>query len=83
MHRDIKLENILVTQGDKGENMTIKLTDFGFACFFADENQMNVNLGTPCYMAPEIIKKKPYGSGVDIWAMGVLAHIIVTGRQPF
>ena len=38
VHRDIKLENILVTQGEKGDKMTIKLTDFGFACFFEIDN---------------------------------------------
>ena len=66
MHRDIKLENILVTQGNTGgqgnqggqrDKMTVKLTDFGFACFFESDNQLKVNLGTPLYMAPEIIKR--------------------------
>ena len=63
--------------------MTVKLTDFGFACFFEADNQLKVNLGTPLYMAPEIIKRQPYGTGVDIWAVGVIAHLVLTGKPPY
>ena len=63
--------------------MNIKLTDFGFACFYDKDKGLDTSLGTPYYMAPEIIKKEKYGSGVDVWAVGIVAHILLTGMAPF
>jgi len=53
IHRDIKPENILL---GAVKDMTIKLTDFGFAAYFDEQNKMNMVLGSPLYIAPEIIK---------------------------
>jgi len=44
---------------------------------------MNEVLGSPLYMAPEIIKKLSYGVKVDIWSLGIMAYIILSGRPPF
>ena len=63
--------------------MNIKLTDFGFACFFDKDKGLETVLGTPYYMAPEIIKKQKYGSAVDVWSVGVVTHILLTGTAPF
>eukprot|EP00826_Nyctotherus_ovalis_P041832 TRINITY_DN4259_c0_g2_i2.p1 TRINITY_DN4259_c0_g2~~TRINITY_DN4259_c0_g2_i2.p1 ORF type:complete len:475 (+),score=75.01 TRINITY_DN4259_c0_g2_i2:139-1425(+) len=78
-HRDIKLENVLVTCGDE-----VRIIDFGFSACYSPETKLHSFCGTPSYMAPEIISKKEYhGPGVDVWALGVLLYTIVTGRYPF
>jgi MAP/microtubule affinity-regulating kinase len=78
VHRDLKLENILVSPDG-----TPKLIDFGFT-YLADQKISNTFCGTLFYMAPEIILKKPYfGGPADIWAIGVLAYKMMTGFFPF
>lgn len=61
----------------------MKLTDFGFACFYAPEHGLRQVLGSPLYMAPEIVQAQSYGKSVDIWAVGCIAHILLTGAPPF
>lgn len=60
----------------------VKLADFGFSVINKGEAQNRV-LGSPLYMAPEIIKGETYGPAVDIWAVGVITCILLTGRPPF
>ena len=82
-HRDIKPENILLESKDP-TNVNLKITDFGFAkCFDPREGGLTETLGSPLYMAPEIIKKLPYDCSVDIWALGVLTYIMLSGKPPF
>ena len=59
-----------------------KLTDFGFACFMTP-GKKEIKLGTPLYMAPEIIEGKAYGTKCDIFSLGVLCCMLLTGKQPF
>ena len=68
LHRDLKSDNILL--GDQGE---VKLADFGFAIQLTKErmNRKSV-VGTPAWMAPELIKKQEYDSKVDIWSLGIV-----------
>lgn len=76
-HRDIKLENILLN------NTIVKLADFGYSCQL-DNIQYGVIVGTPAYLAPEIIKRVKYdGIKADVWACGVVLYILVCGRYPF
>jgi serine/threonine protein kinase len=82
VHRDIKLENVLMHTDNK-DDLTLKITDFGFAKIFDKEELLNDFLGSPLYMAPEIVQKKSYNSAVDIWAAGVLLHILLVGAPPF
>lgn len=82
VHRDIKLENVLM-QTKEQDNLAIKITDFGFARFFDPAKGLSDVLGSPLYMAPEILLKKSYGTSVDIWAAGVLLHILMVGEPPY
>lgn len=84
-HRDIKPENILISpeESDDPLKLNLKLTDFGFACFYNPENRLRQVLGSPLYMAPEIVLEKPYDKAVDIWSVGVITHILLTGCPPF
>ena len=81
MHRDLKPENILLApeESSSPSRLNIKLTDFGFAAFFRPEIGLKQVLGSPLYMAPELILKKPYDKAVDMWAVGVIAHILLSG----
>ena len=84
VHRDIKPENILLTSKDIN-NLDLKITDFGFAkCFDPDDFEgFDEILGSPVYMAPEIVKKLKYDEKVDIWSLGVMLYIILIGKTPF
>ena len=57
MHRDVKLENIMIAEKD--DLNTVKLIDFGFACFKQNSGKQSY-LGSPMYMSPEIIRKERY-----------------------
>jgi serine/threonine protein kinase len=80
-HRDLKPDNIMCI-GD-GDNMKIKLTDFGFACFFNPNKKMDISLGTPYYMAPELVDGRKYDQRVDIWSLGCITYILLSGKLPF
>ena len=83
MHRDIKPENILFEKANHKDSL-IKITDFGFARFLDPaEGGLTETLGSPLYMAPEIVKKVKYDTKVDIWSLGVLTYIMLSGRPPF
>lgn len=81
-HRDLKPENILL---DKFYD--VKIVDFGFACPLEGRDGSGVNhsqIGTPGYMAPEILAKQPYqGQVVDLFALGVILFILYSGHPPF
>ena len=78
-HRDIKLENILMTK-----NYEIKIIDFGFGMYNPENKLQNFFCGTPNYMPPEIAFKKPYnGEKADLWSLGVLVYKIFCADFPF
>jgi MAP/microtubule affinity-regulating kinase len=80
VHRDIKLDNILVEESTR----MVKLIDFGFSVVVAGGQRLKVFCGTPSYMSPEIVRKNEYdGKPVDVWALGVLLFVLLTGTFPF
>jgi len=85
VHRDLKPENLLLSSAEP--NAQIKIADFGFATKIEDE--LSDYLGTPPYMAPELIALYDesvigfYGKPVDIWALGCILYILLSGLHPF
>ena len=78
-HRDLKPENLLLKSAHNDHD--IKLADFGFAT--EARQPMRELCGTPAYVAPEILKEKPYGLEVDMWSCGVIVFILLGGYPPF
>ena len=82
IHRDIKPENIMITNREKNGCLQVKLIDFGTAKMFEKGHQEKKYVGSSYYMAPEIIKRN-YDEKCDIWSIGVILYILLTGRPPF
>ena len=71
-------------ESENVENMNIRITDFGFACFHKPgDGGLHDVLGSPLYMAPEIADEKEYSLKVDLWSVGVITYILLSGRPPF
>ncbi|CAG9329413.1 unnamed protein product [Blepharisma stoltei] len=79
IHRDIKLENILMTSEDN--DYDFKLADFGLAAEL-NENSLT-RCGSPGYIAPEILRKLSYDFKADIFSSGVIFYILLSGKMPF
>jgi len=85
VHRDIKLDNFIYE--NEAEDAELKLIDFGFAAELthSKKDAMNEQLGTPSYMAPELWSTtgEEYDSSVDMWAVGVVTYMMLSGQRPF
>jgi len=80
VHRDLKPENLLYV--DK-EGERIMLVDFGLAKQIKGANSLSTPCGSPAYVAPEVLERKPYGAEVDWWSLGVILYILLCGFPPF
>jgi len=82
-HRDVKPENFMFMSNE--EDSPIKLIDFGLSknCNSANHGVMRTRLGTPYYIAPEILGEHGYTKSCDISSIGVLAYILLSGIPPF
>lgn len=88
VHRDLKLENILLS--DDGDRPTVKLIDFGLARFKPEGQTMRTVCGSPLYIAPEILELETskdenefYSPACDMWSVGVILFALLSGYSPF
>lgn len=80
VHRDLKLENFLLDTDDS--NSSLKLIDFGLSAYFEKSKLLQKAVGTPYYVAPEVLRNA-YTSACDIWSLGVISYMLVSGLAPF
>ncbi len=81
-HRDLKPENIIFTTNEDG-TIHIKLIDFGLSKLLGIDNMsMMTKLGTPYYVSPDVLEGN-YDKRCDLWAIGVIAYILLSGTPPF
>uniref|UniRef100_A0A914WUY5 Protein kinase domain-containing protein n=1 Tax=Plectus sambesii TaxID=2011161 RepID=A0A914WUY5_9BILA len=84
-HRDLKPENLLYS--NVCPDARLMITDFGLAhqrvSNYAEDNLMTDTCGTPEYIAPEVLLRMPYTNKVDVWALGVISYILMSGIMPF
>lgn len=80
MHRDLKPENVLLETTACFDN--IKVIDFGTALAIEKDKKYKETIGTPYYIAPEVLNGN-YGKECDLWSLGVIAYIIMSGIPPF
>ncbi|ONL93116.1 Serine/threonine-protein kinase ATG1a [Zea mays] len=81
VHRDLKPQNLLLSTN--GDDIVLKIGDFGFARSLVHENLAATICGSPYYMAPEIWQGKDYDAKSDLWSVGIILFQLVTGKLPF
>ncbi|PVU97119.1 hypothetical protein BB561_000765 [Smittium simulii] len=79
VHRDLKIENVLLTK-----NGDVKIIDFGLSNLYSAKDRLVTFCGSLYFAAPELLKANPYvGPEADIWSLGVIIFVLVSGRVPF
>jgi len=79
VHRDIKPENVLI---DREQNNCLKIIDFGTSVAKGGSELLTTTHGTSYYIAPEVLKKQ-YNEKCDVWSVGVILYILLSGKPPF
>ena len=85
IHRDLKLENILIKYEDNNNKYKIKIADYGNSKRLDSLSKINCNskVGTLMYMAPEILNGKKYNYKCDLWSIGVIIYRLRFVKSPF
>jgi len=81
VHRDLKLENVMMS--DTSDLATPIIVDFGLAKIIGPKQTANEPFGTLGYAAPEVLKKSPYSFSCDVWSIGCIAYALLSGSLPF
>jgi len=81
VHRDLKLENIMMS--DTSNLAKPKIVDFGLAKIIGPSETADEPFGTLGYVAPEVLKKKPYTFSCDVWSIGCILYALLSGSLPF
>jgi serine/threonine protein kinase len=81
VHRDLKPENLILNSKDN--DYDIRIADFGLASFIKPGEQLKLRCGSPGYVGPELLEDKGYDKSVDIFSVGVILHVLLTGRPVF
>ncbi|GIL62570.1 hypothetical protein Vafri_16770 [Volvox africanus] len=85
VHRDLKLENMVML--NERDDSPVKIADFGLSKFFSPETVLSTMCGSPQYVAPEVLGVgdglKEYSPAVDMWSVGVILFILLSGYSPF
>jgi serine/threonine-protein kinase len=82
IHRDIKPENVML-QEEAGDPFHVRVVDFGLAKFTEEGGESSLFMGTPMYLAPEQLLRRPVGPWTDFYALGVMSFELLTGRRAF
>ncbi|CAK0844258.1 unnamed protein product [Prorocentrum cordatum] len=82
-HRDLKPENLLLSSDAATKDTAVKIIDFGLARRFAAGEVLKTMVGSPVYVAPEVLNGKGYDSQCDIWSIGGTAFVLACGHVPF
>uniref|UniRef100_M4A1X2 non-specific serine/threonine protein kinase n=1 Tax=Xiphophorus maculatus TaxID=8083 RepID=M4A1X2_XIPMA len=80
-HCDLKPENVLLVSADPFPQ--VKLCDFGFARIIGEKSFRRSVVGTPAYLAPEVISSSGYNRSLDMWSVGVIMYVSLSGTFPF
>lgn len=81
VHCDLKPENVLL--GSDSDFPQVKLCDFGFARIIGEKSFRRSVVGTPAYLAPEVLRNKGYNRSLDMWSVGVIIYVSLSGTFPF
>lgn len=81
VHCDLKPENVLLASADSFPQ--VKLCDFGFARIIGEKSFRRSVVGTPAYLAPEVLRNKGYNRSLDMWSVGVIVYVSLSGTFPF
>ncbi len=83
IHRDVKLDNVLITQIEDQTTYEIRIADFGLATFTPNDEMIQHRCGSPGYVAPEVLKGKPYSYKADIFGAGSVFFNLLSRRYLF
>lgn len=81
VHCDLKPENVLLASAEPYPQ--VKLCDFGFARIIGEKSFRRSVVGTPAYLAPEVLRSKGYNRSLDMWSVGVIVYVSLSGTFPF
>lgn len=80
LHRDIKLDNILIMEKEPLSEIQVCIADLGLACRTTDLIELTLKCGTPGYVGPEVLRGQKFSEKSDIFSLGCLFYNLITGR---